>query len=517
MKRIECSENRAVPAAVDYINNSSGLGGTINLTEKGKVMSTISVTWANAALEAIRNLGRHPDPLERVRIGPPMAARSLAILHTAIYDAWAIYDSQAFPTRLRLPRKPTATDDDRIHAMSQAAYRALSDQFPSETTIFDATMTGLGFPLDAGTRDPNFPEGVGNLAADAILAHAADDGANQRGNLTPSGAPYADYTGYVPVNPPIVMNEPTAPADIPHPDRWQPLGYEDASGVLQIPGFVGPQWEYVKPFALNSASQFRPDPPTALISQDFLDQAKHVINVQEKLETRQKVIAEYWADGPNSELPPGHWELFAAYVSDRDAHTLHEDVKMFFALANAIHDAAIATWEAKRYYDYVRPVTAIRHLFRGKKIKGWDGDEIRKIEGAAWRPYQVPTFPTPPFPEFTSGHSGFSMAAAEVLKLFTRSDAFGASYTQSVPLHVEPSLGEAVGVTLTWETFTEAALEAGESRLYGGIHFYEGNVVGLRLGREVGAQALDKAESYWTGRVNDVRLWDNGSINCSEF
>lgn len=181
--------------------------------------------------------------------------------------------------------------------------------------------------------------------------------------------------------------------------------------------------------------------------------------------------------------------------------TLHQDAKLFFALANAIHDAAIATWEAKRFYDYVRPVTAIRHLFRGKKIKGWNGSSVTTINGEAWRPYQVATFPTPPFPEFTSGHSGFSMAAAEVLKRFTGSDSFGASYTQPVPLRVEPNLAAAVGVTLRWDTFTEAALEAGESRLYGGIHFYEGNVSGLSLGRNVGVQSYEKAQGYWSGRI----------------
>lgn len=466
-------------------------------------MSNPSVTWAEAALKAIRHIGEsnHPDPKQRARIGPPMVARSLAILHTAIYDAWAIYDPQALPTQLRLPRKSNGSDPQRIRAMSQAAYQVLKNQFPSETTIFDATMTGLGFPTTSSTEDVNLPEGVGNLAAKAVLSVAADDGANQRGNLTESGNIYADYTGYASVNPPIVTTLPTIPADIPHPDRWQPLGYTDAAQVLRVPSFIAPQWENVRPFALTSAGQFRPNLPVALTSQSFLDQARHVIEMQEQLETKQKVIAEYWADGPSSELPPGHWEVFAIFISNRDAHTLHQDAKLFFALANAIHDAAIATWEAKRFYDYVRPVTAIRHLFRGKKIKGWNGSSVTTINGEAWRPYQVATFPTPPFPEFTSGHSGFSMAAAEVLKRFTGSDSFGASYTQPVPLRVEPNLAAAVGVTLRWDTFTEAALEAGESRLYGGIHFYEGNVSGLSLGRNVGVQSYEKAQGYWSGRI----------------
>jgi len=463
-------------------------------------MPTISVTWANSALTAIRNVGASVSPADRARSGPPMVARSLAILHTAIYDAWATYDTLALPMHLRIPRQPGATDAQRMRAMSQAAHRALSDQFPSQVAVFEATMTALGYPSGSTSRDATLPEGVGNLAADAVLAIAADDGANQRGNLTASGAPYADTSSYAAMNPAIVATTTTTSSAIPHPDRWQPIAYLDGGGVMRTPAFIGPHWDRVRPFALTQASQFRPASPAALTSQAFLDQARHVIATQEHLDTRQKVIAEYWADGPSSELPPGHWELFANFVSNRDAHTLHDDAKLYFALANAIHDAAIATWEAKRHYDYARPITAIRHLFHDRTVRGWNGTTMTNLPGQRWRPYQVSTFPTPPFAEFTSGHSAFSMAAAEVLKRFTRSDRFGASYTQAVPLKVEPGLGAAVGVTLQWSTFTAAALEAGESRLYGGIHFYEGNVAGLALGRKVGAQAFDKATGYWTGR-----------------
>ncbi len=463
-------------------------------------MDTISVKWANTALAAIRHIGASGAPADRPRIGPPMVARSLAALHAAIYDAWSIYDSTALPTRLRLVRKTGGTDAERIRAMSQAAYRVLVDQFPSEVAIFDAAMVALGF-VNSPSTDATTPEGVGNLAANAILEDRRSDGSNQQGNLGGSSTLYGDYTGYTSSNPPVSVTTPGKSADIAAPDRWQPLGYEDVTHVVRIPGFIAPHWERVRPFALTHAGQFRPGPPAALTSQAFLDQARHVIDVQDKLITKHKVIAEYWADGPSSELPPGHWELFAAFVSQRDNHNLHDDAKMFFALANAIHDAAIATWECKRYYDYARPVTAIRHLFRGKRIRGWTGTTEATIDGEAWRPYQVSTFPTPPFPEYTSGHSAFSMAAAEALKRFTASDTFGGSYTQTVPLRVEPGLGAAVGTALHWDTFTQAAQEAGESRLYGGIHFYEGNVAGLDLGRKVGAQAYDLAQRYWDGRL----------------
>ena len=94
-------------------------------------------------------------------------------------------------------------------------------------------------------------------------------------------------------------------------------------------------------------------------------------------------------------------------------------------------------------------------------------------------PFQAANFPTPPFPEYTSGHSAFSMAAAEVLKRFTKSNNFGAFYLQDKPLNADPS-EDVVGIALRWNTFTEAAYEAGESRMYGGIHFYEGNVRGWK-------------------------------------
>jgi hypothetical protein len=464
-------------------------------------METISVSWASAALTAIRNLGK-PDRLsERARIGPPMVARSLAILHTAIFDAWAVYDSTAIGTRLRLPRQLGVSDSVKTQAMSQAAYRILIDQFPTESAIFNTVMASLGFSPSA-SEDAATPEGVGNLAANAILNYRRRDGANQLGDLSVTGKTYADYTDYVPVNLPVIVAATSPLANTPRPDRWQPLGYLDGSNKLQIPAFIAPHWEKVTPFALTSASQFRPTPPAPITSQTFLDQASYVTEVQRKLTTQQKVIAEYWADGPSTELPPGHWELFAIFVSQRDRHSLGDDAKLFFALANAIHDAAIATWEAKRYYDYVRPITAIRHLFLGKPLTGWNGTNLASIPGETWRPYQVSTFPTPPFPEYTSGHSAFSAAGAEVLKRFTGGDQLGDYvYRQTEPLKVEPTLSEAVGTVLRWQTFTAAAQEAGESRLYGGIHFYEGNVSGLGLGRKVGAQAYEKAQQHWEGTI----------------
>jgi hypothetical protein len=219
------------------------------------------------------------------------------------------------------------------------------------------------------------------------------------------------------------------------------------------------------------------------------------------------MIAEYWADGPQSELPPGHWSLFAQFVSRRDKHGADErgidrDVKLFFALTNAIFDAGICAWDNKCEFNSVRPITAIRYLFRGQTVRAWAGPHqgARRIDGATWSPYQPPTFPTPPFPEYSSGHSNFSAAGAEILKLFTENDHFGDSVTfPAGSSKVEPGLVPATDLTLSWATFSDAADEAGMSRRYGGIHFEQGDLDGRSTGRMAARIAWKKAEASWRG------------------
>jgi len=100
----------------------------------------------------------------------------------------------------------------------------------------------------------------------------------------------------------------------------------------------------------------------ALPQPEYEAQAKELVDLSAGLTDQQKTIAEYWLDGPNSEQPPGHWALFAQFVSARDHHTLDDDVKMFFALSNAMLDASIEVWDCKRHYDSVRPISQIRYM-----------------------------------------------------------------------------------------------------------------------------------------------------------
>lgn len=448
-------------------------------------MPNIVLEWNEILLQAIRE----------TKPGPPMVARSIAIVYTSIYDAWAAYDPIAKLTTSNFTGTAPNTEANIKTSVSYAAYRALADQFPAVKTLFDDKMTRLGLDITQTATVNSSPLGIGNKAAKQVLLFRQTDGANEAGN-------YADTTGYIPQNNPLIPFFETAVEGITHPDRWQPLSYLTDQTKPATPSYIAPHWGNVIPFSLLNAAQFRPAPPQAITSQGFLDQAKHVIEIQANLSARQKVMAEYWADGPKSELPPGHWTIFTAFIAERDQLTLPETIKLFFAVTNAVFDASIAVWEAKRFYDYCRPITAIRHLFRGKIIKAWGGPGKgpKDIYGENWRTFQVNTFPTPPFAEFVSGHSGFSMAAATVLKLFTGSDKFGYFYMQNKPLAADPT-EDVIGLTMRWNTFSEAAYDAGESRLCGGIHFYEGNVAGLELGKKVGASAFAKAEQYWNGTI----------------
>src|SRR5215510_7870363 len=277
---------------------------------------------------------------------------------------------------------------------------------------------------DCRRSDPTTPAGIGNIAAQAVIDARRHDGSNQYGDLTAAPCPVptpfplpcaaaaygqtsadptrtgaysdyvaADYGPYVPTNPLMGYCNPLVLVcerqDIVDPNHWQPLIFSNGQACLDsgsgteetCPGcqvFVAPHWERVTPFALTSSSQFDdfltiPPPDYLKNSGQYQSAVNAMVQFSRSLDTRRKLIVEYWADGPSSELPPGHWGLFAQFVSQRDNHTIDQDVKMFFAMHNASFDAGIVAWHIKRKYNGVRPITAVRFAKQGQTFSAWGG------------------------------------------------------------------------------------------------------------------------------------------------
>ncbi len=523
---------------------SSGGGGSERNDNPFNPRLSIVSQWNELGLAAVRSGSAKPT----------VTARQLFLLHVAIYDAWTAYDADASPL-IDDPAKKRPVEEHTLEnkraAISQAAYRVLVDQFPqfeSENGFFAQYLADLGYVVEQSTDGDSASE-IGASAAAIVLSSRRDDGANESGG-------YADITSatfpelYTPVNSadPTAENAPGGATF--NPNRWQPLrvptgALQDQSGATLFDNddpssfsdqsFLTPHFGAVLPFALSSGSQFVPPAPpqsgsslpytdargmTSTNDEAYNSQFDEVLAVSAGLTDRQKVIAEFWADGPRTESPPGHWNQLAHGISVRDSHDIDEDVKMYFALNGAIFDAAIATWEAKRRYDFIRPSSAIRNRYFGQTISAWGGPNLgtQEILGQDWRPYQNVTFVTPPFPEFVSGHSAFSRAAAEVLTAFTGSTTFydGTSLSGEdlnfdgtedlVGQYVAPAgsnafeSGPAEDVVLQWATFQEAADEAGLSRIFGGIHIQDGDLRGRELGLSVGQNAYAFAAALWTAQ-----------------
>lgn len=455
-------------------------------------VKTVVRSWTDLAHDAVK----------LSKLNPPAVARAHAILCTCMFDAWATYDAVAVGTQLKgTLRRPLLerTDANKQKAISFAAYRALVDLFPTNKASFDAEMTRLGYDLNDTSTNTSTPSGIGNTVSNAVITFRHTDGSNQLGDLHPGA--YSDYTGYVAKNPPDTNNPATNL--VPDPDHWQPLLVSNGAGGFVVQSYAGASWYLVKPFALTSGDQFR---RTEVLSKfgspEYLAKCQVVIDASAALTDFQKLNTEYWADGPGSVNPPGHWVVFADWISDRDQHDLDKDVKFFFLVANTVFDAGIACWDTKRVYESIRPLTAIHVAFKGQTIHAWGGPGQGTVSmlGENFGTFQSPTFVTPAFPGFSSGHSTFSAAAAEVMKRFTGSDNFGITVTfPAGSSSLEPGTTPPTTINKTYATFSEAAQSAADSRVTGGIHFVEDNIAGLAMGRQVGPVVYDKVMTYING------------------
>jgi hypothetical protein len=576
---------------------------------------SVARRWDEALLDAIR----------RALPNPPVHARNLFHASLAMWDAWAAYDPKASGYVFKEKHSAWDVGAARNEAISYAAYRVLSARFiksvggADSLSEFDDVMDALCYPLDVTTTEGDSPAAVGNRVAREVLAYGLADGSNEAGG-------YAS-PGYRPVNPPLTVARPgTTMVD---PNRWQPLQIEhmiSQNGIPVVNGVqqaVGPHWGHVTSFALppggTAGAPIDPGPPPRLgdpaTDAVFKEQVVEVIRDSSLLDptlgqtldispaargnstlgtndghgrplnpaTGQpyppdvvnaadfyRVMAEFWADGPNSETPPGHWNVLANLVSDELApdlriggrgpvvDRLEWDVKLYLALNGAVHDAAIAAWGLKGDYDGVRPISMIRYMGgRGQSsdphgpsydpeglplvpglievvtketsapgqrhaalaghegeiaLKAWGGspeDPKTQIGGSRWIlavdwvPYQLPTFVTPAFQGYISGHSTFSRAAAEVLTAITGSEYFpgGLSGYTIKAGSLKFEAGPTTDIRLEWATYYDAADQAGQSRLYGGIHVLVDDLTGRVVGAQCGRSAWAMAQRYYAGLV----------------
>lgn len=562
---------------------------------------SIARQWNELMLDAIR--------VDKPR--PTIHARNLFHSSAAIYDSWAAYDSSALGYFHQEKLSAEDVEAAQAEAISYAAYRVLRRRFensPGATrslASFDAKMDELGYDRNFTSTLGLSPAALGNRVAQEVLEFGLSDGANELGN-------YADTTGYSPVNAPLdVTGFGTTLVD---KNRWQPLIVE---GETQE--FLTPHWGDVAGFGLTAAgdNRLRVDAgPVPLLGgtadRDFKQSVLEVIRFSSYLDPNDgqlidispsvtfnnslgtndgsgyrlnpvtglsyapnivlrgdygRVLAEFWADGPNSETPAGHWNTILNEVTDHPmlekriggvgavVSDLEWDVKSYFALNAAVHNAAIVAWDNKEVYDYVRPITMIRHMgalgqssdplgpsydldglplepglvevvtaettasgqhhehLAGHEgeiaINTWQGhpEDSEGIGGVGWilaeewLPYQATNFVTPPFAAFSSGHSTFSRAAAEALVGITGDEYFpgglGSFRYSADALKFED--GPSQDVTLQWATYYDAADEAGISRLYGGIHVAVDDLQGRVTGAQVGIDAYALAHNYFTG------------------
>ncbi len=384
--------------------------------------------WNQVLLDAIRH----------DRTPPPVAARAMAIVHTAIHDAVNSIEHCYQLYGKNFVAHPQASVPA---AVAGAAERTLVALFPAQHANFEAAFASALAAIPDGIRET---QGIsaGQHAADQILALRASDGAFASSNYQPGT----------------------------NPGQWRPTPPNYQPGLL-------PHWPDVIPFSLEDGDQFRPANPPRLDSLEYataLEQVRQYGSVNSSIRTSdQSDIARIWMGGPGTVTPPGQWNMIANDIATTQNYSLVENARLFALLNTTLADAGIAAWDIKYAADLWRPIDAIRHA-------DLDGNPQTDPD-PTWTPY----IETPPFPSYVSGHSTFSGAAARLLQRFLGKDAVTFRLQSEFP-----------GVAdRTYTSLAAAGDESGMSRIYGGIHYIFDHTAGASTGQQV-------ADWVWEHRPN---------------
>jgi hypothetical protein len=393
----------------------------------------------------------------QARLSPVFVSRDLAITQAAVYDAVVAIDGSFEPYHAHVHASHGASLEA---AAAQAAHDALSALFPTQAATFDATLAAdlVGIPPGLARQGTD----MGREVARQILDWRSTDGSSATVPYTPGSDP-GDW-------------QPTPPANLPA---------------------LAPQWPYVTPFAMTSGSQFRPAPPPALDSAEYaaaFNEVKDLGRVDSLTRTdEQTQIAKFWNDGLGTAFAMGYWNRIAAQAATDQGLSLVQEARLFALLNIAEADAQIACWDAKYTYNLWRPVTAIR-------AADTDGNAATDAD-ATWTPLLV----TPNFPSYMSAHSTLSAAAAGVLTVLIGDDYHFTVGAESVPY------------TRSFDSFNAAAAEAGQSRIYGGIHYQFDNQAAQASGHAVGQYVVENflrpAEQVYEADSRQIdRAGDRGDL-----
>ncbi|HEV7253911.1 MAG TPA: vanadium-dependent haloperoxidase [Mesorhizobium sp.] len=406
---------------------------------RGMDSAQVLRTWYRMVLELVRHTPTY---------SPPVASRAFAYLGVTAHEAAAsgsaglrslagqLNGLEPFPARTA----GTAYDDALVlhTALADSVRHFFGNTGPTGQRAMASLGTKLrakaaaGLPAEIVARSEAFGAAV---AAHVVAWSAGDGGANVENMGFPLSYALGDTPG-----------------------RWTPT-----SLIAQQQAPLLPRWGENRGFAMPSGASCGIAPPPPYSEQEgsaFFAEAREVHEVSRSLDGEQRAIARFWSDDPMlSPTPPGHWIAIALQILKREEAGLEHSVEVLARLGAALADSFIACWHSKYEFDLLRPVTFIR----------------RHID-PQWEPLLI----TPPFPEYPSGHSTQSGAAAVVL-----SQAFGEDFAFEDATHEDDGLP-----TRAYPSFWAAAEEAALSRLYGGIHFRAAVERGLEQGRCVGAYAV---------------------------
>lgn len=459
--------------------------GSSAVPEQNTAETTFNFDTGNAATEVI--FPRTEEPLRRL-ISPgggdaTLILRVAAEVEASWFDAIAPYHPTAVGIYSDLGRRPASeatTNKNKNIAILYATYQVLTNLEPKATPEWRAMLTSVGMDPDDSQVNKVTPIGIGNLAGKSVVAARSHDGMNQlgdEGGRLFNRQPYADYTGYKPVNTPYKLS---------NPSRWQPDIVTSGNGIFQAQQFVTPQIRYTKPFTYDSPAQFPSPPPVNSDIRNFSaykKQADEVLAASAALNDVSKMKVEFFAD---KFLGLGRGTLAGL----DGLHLSLDDFIFRFAAVNVGgFETLIAIWDAKYQYDSVRPFSAIKYLYGDKKVTAWGGPgkgTVSNLPGSQWKSYVQ----APDHPEYPSGSTSLCATLAQIGRDFNGTDKVDISFTYPKGSStVEPGLVPAADTTLHWDTFTGYVNDCAQSRIDAGVHFRaaveDGNKIGTAIGHHV--------------------------------